>query len=159
MLRDPVDDLLGPAAVGVFTVDQDVQGVDSGVELQGNVNCGFGRDVQWCFQPDGALFRAPGGEEAEMMMRDGLIDGLQDHVIGDPVHGWSVCLANHLSLDSRALWSEEVGREFFSFWWFTLVNLLSFAAEGGGLPLAVTAPAYDFYAGGGVVYLGWFGSP
>lgn len=81
--RYAVNDVRGPAAVGVDAVQQDVPRVEGQVSVVGEGRAGVGRDVGGGFKRNGALFGPPGGEEVEVVVGDGIVYSVRNLVLGD----------------------------------------------------------------------------
>lgn len=78
-----MDDVLGPAAVGVDSVYHDVEGVQSGSDLEGEVGasvcvCG---NIGGGFNVEVALCRSAGQVGEKVVVGDRFVNGVQDLVV------------------------------------------------------------------------------
>lgn len=89
-----MDDMLGPAAVDIYVVYEDVEGIQSSRDYKGERCAGVGGVVEWPFKSDISLGGAAGSEAAELVMGDSFVNHVQDPIIGDSLDSWPIGFDN-----------------------------------------------------------------
>lgn len=108
-----MQDEVGSVAVGLDVVYHDVEGVERGSHLKPKCGPSVGPGVGGGLEGDVAGRRAVDGEELNILVGAGGVDGAKDGMVGDSLHRAAVGPDDDLSVGLEVCWGDQVRGGFF----------------------------------------------